>query len=85
MNDLHIIEVEWIDSCSLQENRDVLVGEAMSLRPQITKNIGYLLADDEEFLLIAGGLVPSREQVDYPLAIPRVAVRAVRRLQPRGK
>jgi hypothetical protein len=72
-----IVIVEWLDSAEPADNSDIEPVDFPA--PQIITNIGYLVHEHSEYVVIAGGIKPDPNGTtyDYVIAIPRVAVRAL--------
>ncbi|MEE2887527.1 MAG: hypothetical protein VX951_08855 [Planctomycetota bacterium] len=75
-----LVFVHWVDSCEPADNSDI--GAYDMPEPQAIMQCGFLVHDEEDHIVIAGGLKPALETYDYVIAIPRVAVAAIRYLEP---
>jgi len=73
-----LVFVDWIDSCEPQPNSDISVYELPE--PQRIFQSGFLVHEEDDHIVIAGGLKPSLETFDYVIAIPRVAIITLRDL-----
>lgn len=74
----HLVFVHWVDSCEPADNSDVGVYDLPS--PQNIFQAGFIVAEDEDHICVAGGMKPECETYDYVIAIPRVAIVSMRRL-----
>ncbi len=73
-----LVFVDWIDSCEPQDNSDI---NAYDLpEPQRIFQAGFLVHEQEDHIVIGGALKPQLETYDYVIAIPRVAIVAIRYL-----
>jgi hypothetical protein len=70
--------VDWVDSCESVPNSDLSIYELPS--PQRIFQAGFLVHDDEDHIVVAGGMKPDLETYDYVIAIPRCAIVAIRYL-----
>tara|TARA_R100001163_G_scaffold64391_1_gene58492 strand:+ start:1000 stop:1299 length:300 start_codon:yes stop_codon:yes gene_type:complete len=75
-----LVFVHWIDSCEPQDNSDISAYELPS--PQHLMQCGFLVHEEEDYIVVAGALKPALETYDYVISIPRVAVNAIRYLEP---
>ena len=73
-----LVVVDWIDSCENQDNSDVGVYELPE--PQRIFQCGFMIHEEEGFVVIAGALKPVLETYDYCIAIPRVSINTIRTL-----
>tara|TARA_Y100000589_G_scaffold222388_1_gene209925 strand:+ start:3223 stop:3519 length:297 start_codon:yes stop_codon:yes gene_type:complete len=73
-----LVFVDWVDSCEPADNSDIDVYDMPE--PQRLFNVGFLLHDEEDHIVVAGGFKPALETFDYVIAIPRVAINAIRPL-----
>lgn len=72
--------VDWVDSCEPVPNSDITAYELPE--PQRIFQAGFLVGDAEDHVTIAGAIKPQLETYDYVITIPRVAIVAIRYLQP---
>ena len=77
-----LVFVHWVDSCEPADNSDVSAYELPT--PQSLMQCGFLIHDEEDYIVIAGALKPALETYDYCIAIPRVAINAIRYLEPQA-
>ena len=77
-----LVFVHWVDSCEPADNSDISVYELPS--PQNIFQAGFIVTEDEDHIVVAGGLKPECETYDYVIAIPRVAIVSMRRLTIHG-
>ena len=70
--------VDWVDSCEPVPNAEINAYELPA--PQRIFQAGFLVQDDEDHIVVAGGLKPEQETYDYTIAIPRCAIVAIRYL-----
>ena len=75
-----LVFVHWVDSCEPVDNSDVGAYDLPS--PQSLMQCGFLIHDEDDYIVVAGALKPALETFDYTIAIPRVAVNAIRYLEP---
>ena len=73
-----LVFVDWTDSCEPVPNSDVSVYELPE--PQRIFQSGFLVHEDDDHIVVAGGMKPSLETFDYVIAIPRVAIITLRDL-----
>lgn len=73
-----LVFVDWVDSCEVAENSDLSIYELPE--PQRLFQCGFLVHDDEDHIVVAGAIKPALETFDYAIAIPRVAINAIRTL-----
>ena len=74
----HLVFVDWVDSCEVVDNSDLTIMELPE--PQRLFQCGFLVHDDEDYIVVAGAIKPALETFDYAIAIPRVAINAIRTL-----
>ena len=80
-----IVRVKWLDAgCeSLQLNEE----DAKKTSPMPRENVGYLLADNEEKVVVAFGIVEDRDRhikvYDQTLVVPKGMVLEVKELNER--
>ena len=70
--------VDWVDSAENVENSDLGIYELPE--PQRIFQCGFLVHDEEGYICVAGAVKPVLETYDYVIAIPRVAINAIRYL-----
>tara|TARA_R100000458_G_scaffold25185_1_gene22693 strand:- start:6491 stop:6775 length:285 start_codon:yes stop_codon:yes gene_type:complete len=70
--------VDWVDSSEPIDNSDIGVYELPE--PQRIFQCGFLIHEEEGYVVVAGAVKPTLEQFDYTIAIPRVAINAIRQL-----
>ena len=70
--------VDWVDSCENADNADINIYDLPE--PQRIFQCGFLVHDEEGFVVIAGAVKPANETYDYCIAVPRVAINAIRYL-----
>ena len=70
--------VDWVDSAENKENSDLGIYELPE--PQRIFQCGFLVHDEEGYICVAGAVKPALETYDYVIAIPRVAINAIRYL-----
>lgn len=75
-----IVLVDWIDSCENADNSDVGIYDLPS--PQRLFYAGFIIHEEEDYIVIAGGIKPAQETYDYTMAIPRCAINSMRYLNP---
>ena len=73
-----LVFVDWVDSCEPSPNSDISVYELPE--PQRIFQTGFMVQEDDDYVVIAGGLKPALETFDYVIAIPRVAIITLRDL-----
>ena len=73
-----LVFVDWVDSCEPANNSDIDVYDLPE--PQRLFNVGFLVHDEESHIVVAGGFKPALETFDFIIAIPRVAINAIRPL-----
>lgn len=73
-----LVFVDWIDSCEPVPNSDISVYELPE--PQRIFQAGFIVQEDDNYIVMAGGLKPVLETFDYVIAIPRVAIITMRDL-----
>ena len=83
--EFELVKVEWIDSAEREPNVDLLEKEFPE--PQIIQQAGFLVQDNESYVVIAGALKPpvsgdDEDSFDYVIAIPKIAVREMTTLTP---
>ncbi len=76
---LKMVLVRWIDSAGTDEQMSV--ADAASVEPLPMENVGYLVAEDEDKLVLAFGKVGGEEQVRCLMSIPRAMIVSKRRLR----
>jgi hypothetical protein len=74
--------VDWVDSSEIIPNSDLSAYELPS--PQRIFQAGFLIHDDEDHIVVAGGMKPDLETYDYVIAIPRCSIVAIRYLTIEG-
>lgn len=67
-----LVFVDWVDSCEPVPNSDIGVYELPE--PQRIFQAGFVVQEDDDYVVIAGGMKPILETFDYVIAIPRVAI-----------
>ena len=69
-----MVMVEWVDSAEPADNSDIEPTDFPA--PQLLTNLGYLVENKSDYLVIAGARKPDPVQTsyDYVIAIPRVAI-----------
>jgi hypothetical protein len=77
-----LVFVHWIDSCEPADNSDINAYELPT--PQNIFQSGFMVHEEEDHIVVAGGLKPECETYDYVISIPRCAVISLRRLGIRG-
>lgn len=70
--------VDWVDSAEPMDNSDIGIYELPE--PQRIFQCGFLIHEEEGYVVIAGAVKPSIEHFDYVISIPRVAINAIRQL-----
>ena len=70
--------VDWVDSCEQTPNADLSVYEFPE--PQRIFQAGFLVHEEDDYIVLAGGLKPASETFDYVIAIPRVSIVTIRDL-----
>ncbi len=73
------VEVEWVDSCTNGKWASVDVHRAES-RPSLCRSIGYLLERSDKRVVVAQSMSTDTGHVSDTMAIPRVAVKRMRRI-----
>lgn len=73
-----LIFVDWVDSAENKDNSDLSIYDLPE--PQRIFQAGFLVQDTEDYIVIAGAVKPALETFDYCIAIPRVAINAIRSL-----
>ena len=69
------IEVEWIDSMSADEWHPMsLAIDRATVEGMTHRSIGYLLADDDDMILLAQSVSVNEEMVAATLQIPKFAI-----------
>ena len=63
---------------NIVDNSDLTIMELPE--PQRLFQCGFLVHDDEDYIVVAGAIKPALETFDYAIAIPRVAINAIRTL-----
>jgi hypothetical protein len=71
-NGYRLVFVDWVDSCEQIPNSDISVYELPE--PQRIFQAGFLIHEDDDHIVMAGGMKPALETFDYVIAIPRVAI-----------
>lgn len=71
-----LVFVDWVDSAENQDNSDINVFDLPE--PQRIFQCGFLVHDEEEYIVVAGAMKPMLETYDYCIAIPRVAINTIR-------
>ena len=77
-----LVFVDWIDSAENMDNSDINVYDLPE--PQRIFQCGFLVHDEEMYVVIAGAMKPMCETYDYCIAIPRVAINTIRTLRIAG-
>lgn len=78
-----LVFVDWVDSCENKDNSDLGVYDLPE--PQRIFQAGFLVQDTEDYIVVAGAIKPALETFDYCIAIPRVAINAIRTLCSEGR
>tara|TARA_R110002020_G_scaffold80884_2_gene201465 strand:- start:534 stop:821 length:288 start_codon:yes stop_codon:yes gene_type:complete len=78
-----VIFVDWVDSCENKENSDLTVYDLPE--PQRIFQVGFLVQDTEDYIVVGGAIKPALETFDYCIAIPRVSINSIRTLCMEGK
>jgi len=73
-----LVFVDWVDSAENVDNSDQNAYELPE--PQRIFQCGFLVHDEEEYIVVAGAMKPMLETYDYCIAIPRVAINAIRQM-----
>ena len=78
-----MVKVTWLDSAEPMDNSDLEISELLS--PQILENVGYLMIEAEDHIVLVGGIKPPMigqmlPTYDYAIAIPRCSIQKVERL-----
>jgi len=80
---MELVEVEWIDAGC--ETQNLSQEEALNLHGLTRRNVGYLLMDTEERVIICFGKIDDLDRhsgvLDTTLVIPRGIVRVVKPLK----
>lgn len=74
-----LVFVDWVDSCEPVNNSDIDIYDFPE--PQRIFQVGFLVHDEDDYVVVAGALKPGLETFDYCIAIPRVAINAIRSLE----
>ena len=72
--------VDWVDSAENAENHNSDIGIYELPEPQRIFQCGFLIHEEEGYICVAGAVKPAIELYDYVIAIPRVAINAIRQL-----
>lgn len=75
-----IVLVDWTDSCENADNSDVGIYDLPS--PQRLFYAGFIIHEEEDYVVIAGGIKPAQETYDNTMAIPRCSINSMRYLNP---
>jgi hypothetical protein len=75
-----IVLVDWTDSAENEDNADVNIYDLPE--PQRIFQAGFIVNEQEDYIVVAGGLKPAEESFDYCIAIPRCSIIAIRYLEP---
>ena len=78
-NGYRLVFVDWLDSCEPADNAEINVYELPE--PQRIFQSGFLVHEEEDYVVIAGGMKPALETWDYVIAIPRVSIVTIRDLE----
>lgn len=82
---MKVTEVTWIDACSEDAMIDVTYIENML--PMERKNVGYIIRETEEYLILVSGNIFNVEKgielYDHTLLIPKRMVKDVKATRPR--
>ena len=75
-----LVRVSWIDSCGSGGWRpaDVIAGAAGCT---VCESIGWLARDDGREIVVAGHRSQSTDEYSGAMAIPRVAIKSIRRVR----
>ena len=71
-----LVFVDWLDSCENVDNSDIGVYELPE--PQRIFQCGFMIHEEDGYIVIAGALKPVLETYDYCIAIPRVSINTIR-------
>ncbi len=71
-----LVFVDWVDSAENIDNSDQNAYELPE--PQRIFQCGFLVHDDDDYIVVAGAMKPMLETYDYCIAIPRVAINTIR-------
>ena len=77
---MQMIHVTWRDSCEPVDNADLALHEMP--RPQLLFQVGFLLIDTPEHIVVASGVKPAlqgqaEDSYDYAIAIPRCSIKEI--------
>jgi len=80
---MRIIEVTWVDACL--EEAHILLSGAETLTPLVRKNVGYVIHEDAEAIVILYGVIENawkgNSASDIPLCIPKGMVKEIKELK----
>ena len=76
--------VEWVDAgilASRWEDREVVVGESLRHIKGSIQTAGFVIANDDEGVVLALSFNPNNDDVNLAMFIPRANIREYRELQ----
>ena len=78
-----IVFVDWVDSCEQLDaaGRNSEINLYDLPEPQRIFQSGFLIHNDPDYIVVAGGMKPELETFDYVISIPRVAIHIIRYLE----
>jgi|19_taG_2_1085344.scaffolds.fasta_scaffold04382_5 hypothetical protein len=73
-----LVLVDWVDSCENRDNSDQFLDDLP--QPQRILQCGFLVQEDESYIVVASAVKIELGTVDYAIAIPRCSISYIRNL-----